>query len=82
MSVTISNLQTMAQEYQNFINAYNTANVALQNVISVGTVLYNDATFAALFPNSITAYKTYLVSLQTDINSFIAGIPAAPALSG
>ena len=42
MSVTIANLQTTAQEYQNFINAYNTAAAALQNVISVGTVLYSD----------------------------------------
>lgn len=82
MTNSIAQLQTIIAEYQNFKSAYNTAGSALNNVIASGTVLFNDANFAAEFPNSITAYKAYLVSLQTSINTFIGALPVEPPLSG
>jgi hypothetical protein len=79
---TISQLQQIYNEYQNFKNSLGTAQASLQNVIAQGTVLYNDNVLATTFPNSITAYKAYLVSAQNAINSFIASFPAEPNLNG
>lgn len=82
MTSSIAQLQTLIAEYQNFKNAYNTAGAALNNVITIGTVLFGDPNLAAEFPNSITAYKAYLVSLQTSINTFIGALPVEPPLNG
>lgn len=78
----ISKLQQVTSEYQNYKNSLNTAQAALNNVISQGTVLYNDTTFSELFPNSINTYKTYLQNVQSAINTFISGFPSEPPLNG
>lgn len=79
---TIAQIQTIVQEFNNFKNSYNIAGSALANVITTGTTLYNDAVMASEFPNSWTTYQAYLVDLQDAINTFIAGLPAEPPLSG
>lgn len=81
-TLQISDIQRISAEYYNFKNAYDAAGSALSNVISIGTSLYNDAALVSLFPTSSQAYKTYLVNVQSAINTFIAGLPAEPPLSG
>lgn len=79
---TMNDLQQLIVEYQSFQGAYNSASFALQNVIKTGSDLYADAKFTQLFPNSVAAYKAYLVSLQTAINTFLASLPVAPPING
>lgn len=82
MTIAITDVVRMSQEYQAFNNAYLVTGQALQEVINTGTVLYNDASLAQQFPNSIAAYQAYLLSLQQAINTFIAGLPVEPQLNG
>lgn len=82
MTIAITDVVRMSQEYQGFQNAYTVTGQALQEVINTGTVLYNDASLAQQFPNSIAAYQAYLLSLQTYINTFLGGLPQAPPLNG
>lgn len=82
MSMTPGILQQMVSELNAFNGSLYSGQSALQNVITQGTILYNDANFAAAFPNSIAAYKTYLLAVQSAINTFEASFPAAPVLNG
>lgn len=82
MTTSMNQIANLSSEYTNFQNSFNTAGAALNNVIVMGTALHNDATLAAIFPTTYVAYQTYLVSLQTAINTFIAGLPVAPPLNG
>lgn len=82
MSLSINDYQTASAEWQNYKNAYNIAGQSLANVITTGTVVYNDPSFRAMFPNSFVAYQQYLVLLQTAINTFISTLPVEPTLNG
>ncbi len=79
---TVAQLQSVVQKYSDFKNSIQNGQTALQNVITVGTVLYTDAAFAAVFPNSVTAYKAYLLQVQSAINTFVSSFPAEPTLNG
>ena len=79
---SIATYAQITQEYENFKQSYTVAGTALANVITQGTTLYNDAALATAFPTSINTYKTYLVDLQSAINTFIAGLPVEPPLNG
>lgn len=81
-TTTMTGIQNLSAEYQQFNSTYYSAGDALNKVLATGTVLYNDPTFAALFPNSIVAYQAYLAALQTYINTFLQGLPVAPAITG
>lgn len=80
MANSISNLSAIITEYNNFKSAYNIGGSAIANVVTTGTILYNDANFAAEFPNNITAYKAYLVALNSAITTFLANLPVEPPL--
>lgn len=79
---TMIQIQNLSQEYQNFKSIYGYAGNSLSQVIAIGTTLYNDPTFAQMFPKSIAAYQAYLLSLQQAINTFIASLPVEPQLNG
>jgi len=81
-ALPISTVQSMMAEYNNYKNTLTNGLNALNAVIASGTIIYNDANFTSEFPNTIAAYKTYLLSVQTAINSFIAGFPVEPTLNG
>lgn len=79
---SIAQINTLIQEYQAFQNSLSTAQMVLDNVVAQGTVIFNDATLMALFPNTAVAYKAWLVSLGSSITTFRNSIPAPPSLNG
>ena len=81
MSISINNLISMSKEYQSYKNSLFIAKDALNNVISQGTILYNDANYSSQFPNNWASYQSYLVSLSNLINTFLASVPAEPQLT-
>jgi len=82
VNYTIDTIGQFSQEYNAFINAYNVASTALSNVISTGTIIYQDNNGQAIFPNTFNTFKQYLVQLNSAIQTFIASLPARPSLNG
>ena len=81
-AININQYQQMTNEWAAFQNSYFSASSALANVIAQGTIIYNDPVLLAAFPTSFPAYQAYLLTLQTYINTFVAGLPVAPVLNG
>lgn len=79
---TISNIEQISKEYRDFINNYEATASFLGQVISTGTVLYNDPNGQSIFPNSWGGFQQYLLALNASIQAFIASLPARPSLNG
>lgn len=81
MTLSISQIGTVFSEYTSYKNSLSNGLASLNAVIAAGTVLYNDTKFSTQYPTNWAAYQTYLMSVQTAINSFIAAFPVEPPLS-
>ena len=82
MTISISEVKDLYSQYEQFKFSLTNAEDSLKKVIAAGTVIFNSATFAEAFPNTIAAYKTYLVNAQTAINNFVNNFPSEPQLDG
>lgn len=81
MAVPITSMGTLFTEYQNFINSLTNAKASLAAVQAAGTIMYNDATMAAAFPTQWAAFQAFLLSANSNINTFVSGFPAIPPLT-
>lgn len=77
---SIQEIQNAVQQWENFQGAYSSAANSLQNVITLGTLIYNNPVYSELFPNSFGTYQQYLLNLKSAIDTFVAAVPAAPPL--
>jgi hypothetical protein len=81
-SLTIGQFGSIWNEYQVFNNSITSGAAALNNVITQGTVVYNDPNFLTAFPTSFAAFQAYLLNVQTVINTLFSTFPVEPALGG
>ncbi len=78
--ITIEEVQSVARKYQAYKYSLNQGQASLEEVIKAGTILFTDEDLTQLFPTAIVAYKNYLISVQTAINSFVESFPVEPEL--
>lgn len=79
--IPIMTMGSMSNEYTQFKSYMNSFPAKFTDLIALGTVLYGDANFAAAYPIDWPAYQTWLISIQTAINTFLQNFPAEPPLS-
>lgn len=80
--VSIAGILQSSTNYLNFKSAWGTAESALNNVESTGTILYNDPFLADKCPQSFPAFQTFLIAVQSAITTFEQSLPSEPPISG
>ena len=81
-ALTAQQLQTLMQQYDNFIRPRTTMLNAGDATIASGTIFYNNANALIQWPTTWAAYQAYMQQLNAACTAFKAAMPVEPTLQG
>jgi len=79
---TISDMQTLTNQYQNIVNTLTFIKQTIVIAQSQGQALYANPNLPTLYPNSYAAFQSFLLTVQTAVQTCLQSIPAIPPLNG